>query len=230
MNWWSGHDESNIRSGVVARVRLCTATPAQLYSPQSQRAVVEAWSEGFNGRNMSALRSLVHPLKKGEFDASKARIKHRFGSWRLKSYLFGDKVRVNDGFLGQRVQLNYHDGSQIVVREQLSFPVKGVGGWVILTRLVVMVAMSASFTYGQTFSLGPPASQSSVIDAQRSSVKTVDLRDLNFDYPVSLEPEVVRYLKLFTGESQNIMRGWLARMGLYEDVIYAELKAAHCVP
>ena len=59
-------------------------------------------------------------------------------------------------------------------------------------------------------------------------MKTVDLRDLNFDYPVSLEPEVVRYLKLFTGESQNIMRGWLARMGLYEDVIYAELKAAHC--
>lgn len=101
--------------------------PAQLHRPESQRAVVEAWSEGFNGRSMSVLRSLVHPLKQGEFDAAKARIQHRFGTWRLKSYLFGDKVRVNDGLLGQRVQLNYHDGSQLVVREQLV--VSSEGRW-----------------------------------------------------------------------------------------------------
>ncbi|MGB0645998.1 MAG: transglycosylase SLT domain-containing protein, partial [Bradymonadia bacterium] len=95
-------------------------------------------------------------------------------------------------------------------------------------RFVVMVALSASLAHGQTFSLGPPATQSSTTDSQWSVAKTIDLRDLNFDYPVSLEPEVARYLRVFTGESQNIMRGWLARMGLYEDVIYAELKAANC--
>ena len=101
-------------------------------------------------------------------------------------------------------------------------------GVVILVRLVVMVAMSVSVAYGQTFSLGPPADDSFNTDAEWRTAKAIDLRALDFDYPVSIEPAVVRYLRLFTGESQNIMRGWLARMGLYEDVIYAELKAANC--
>ena len=77
---------------------------------------------------MSALRSLVHPLKKGEFDASKARIKHRFGSWRLKSYLFGDKVRVNDGFWVSGSNSIIMMAVRLWFASSLSFPVKGVGG------------------------------------------------------------------------------------------------------
>jgi hypothetical protein len=106
----------------------CALRPrAELHKPESERALIEAWSEGYNGKSLNVLRGLIHPLKKGEFDVAKARFKHRFKSWRLQSYLFGEKVRVNNGLLGQRVQLNYHDGRQAIIREQLV--VSSEGRW-----------------------------------------------------------------------------------------------------
>jgi hypothetical protein len=106
----------------------CTLRPpAELYHPDSERALVSAWSEGFNGKKPRVLRALMHPLKRGEFDVAKVRVKHRLKTWRLQSYLFGEKVRVNNGFLGQRVQFNYHDGRQIIIREQLV--VSSEGRW-----------------------------------------------------------------------------------------------------
>ena len=97
----------------------CLMQPHKLYNPQTERAVVESWSEAFNRADTEGLRQLVHPLKKGVFDGAKTRLGHRLKTWRLKSYLIGDKVRINETLLGRKVTLNYHDGHLDRPREHL---------------------------------------------------------------------------------------------------------------
>tara|TARA_B100000674_G_C37035704_1_gene556249 strand:- start:18 stop:392 length:375 start_codon:yes stop_codon:yes gene_type:complete len=106
----------------------CTLRPpAQLYNPQNEKAAIESWSDAYNRADVQALRQLVHPLKKGQYDLEKARISHQLKTWRFKSYLIGEQVRINERLLGRKVIMNYHDGQLELPREQLV--VSSEGRW-----------------------------------------------------------------------------------------------------
>lgn len=97
---------------------------------------------------------------------------------------------------------------------------------VALVATTFIFALLAPLSQAYAFALGPAAAaQQEKVDTTEQSI---DLRTLDFDYPVTLEPEVLSYLRLFSKKRQNLMRGWIARMGLFEDIIYAELKNANC--
>jgi membrane-bound lytic murein transglycosylase D len=97
---------------------------------------------------------------------------------------------------------------------------------VVLVVTTFILALLAPISQLHAFALGP--AQSTQVKKANQIEASIDLRTLDFDYPVTLEPEVSSYLNLFSNRRQNLMRGWLARMGLFEDVIYAELKDANC--
>ena len=97
---------------------------------------------------------------------------------------------------------------------------------VVLVVTSFILALFAPISQLHAFALGP--AQSTQVERVTQIERPIDLRRLDFDYPVTLEPEVSSYINLFSKRRQNLMRGWLARMGLFEDVIYAELKDANC--
>ena len=97
---------------------------------------------------------------------------------------------------------------------------------VFLVAASLLITLFTPMAEAQGFALGP--AQKPISAEMSPSVNALNLNTLNFDYPVTLEPEVVEFLTLFSGRHQNLMRGWLARMGLFEDTLYAELKAANC--
>ena len=98
----------------------CALRPSvELYNPQTERSAVESWSDAYNRADTRGLRQLVHPLKKGQFDLERERIAHQLKTWRLKSYLIGEEVRINERLVGRKVTLNYHDGRIERPRERL---------------------------------------------------------------------------------------------------------------
>ena len=100
---------------LIVVVLLCGCTirpPAQIYTPVTQKDIVQAWADAFNEDDLVSLRQLVHPLKKGIFDQDKARIRQWIRTRQVQSYLMDKKVRINQTLSGRKVIYHYHDGRQ----------------------------------------------------------------------------------------------------------------------
>ena len=59
-----------------------------------------------------------------------------------------------------------------------------------------------------------------------SQKNEIDLRDVSFEYPVTLEPEVINQIRLLQGPMNPSLAVWLSRRGRYEALISAELRRA----
>ena len=59
-----------------------------------------------------------------------------------------------------------------------------------------------------------------------SQKNDIDLRDVSFEYPVTLEPEVIDQIRLLQGPMNPSLAVWLSRRGRYEALISAELRRA----
>lgn len=97
---------------------------------------------------------------------------------------------------------------------------------VLLVATTLVITLFTPLFEVHAFALGPTEHTRSA--PVNSALSALDLSTLGFDYPVTLEPEVLEVLTRFSTRHQHVMRGWLARMGQYEDTVYAELKDANC--
>ena len=75
------------------------------------------------------------------------------------------------------------------------------------------------------FALGPDQSSPTRVKSF-SHKNNIDLRDISFEYPVTLEPEVVDQIRLLQGPMNPSLAVWLSRRGRYEALIISELRRA----
>ena len=100
---------------------------------------------------------------------------------------------------------------------------------VLLVLIAVLSSGLFSTVMAKDFALGAPDT-----DTKAYTVDTpppeIDLTQVSFTFPVVLEPEVVRDLRIFRGRGKGTLAAWIVRMGRYQQVIESELKQAGCPP
>ena len=88
-----------------------------------------------------------------------------------------------------------------------------------LTILLVLYAALVGFA------LGPDVTTQDRVNTP-SQNNDIDLRNVSFEYPVTLEPEVINQIRLLQGPMNPSLAVWLSRRGRYEALISAELRRA----
>ncbi len=97
---------------------------------------------------------------------------------------------------------------------------------VILIPLILLMGLCVPAS-ALAFAFSPPQAVKST-PVVPSAIDALDVSKLGFTYPVVIEPEVAAYLTRFAGSDRRTMTSWLARVGLYEDVIKTELLRQGC--
>lgn len=95
--------------------------------PTTPKSAAAAWADAYNARRPAQLRTLVHPERRDGFDAERATLDARLGTWRVVRYVLGEPVTVDDRFAGYTLAFELTDGRRL--DERAGVLIEADGRW-----------------------------------------------------------------------------------------------------